>query len=397
MNGLVAISILWVIGPLLVAAVVLGWLGRRTGSRALRYGLLGLTGLAAIASLLLADLFWGRAGDPLQDTVTVVIEPGTPVSVVAYRLQAAGVIGNHSGLVAAARLTASQRSIQAGRFHFPGGENLLGVLRRLTSGDTVHELVTIPEGLRAPEIAGIIAREAKVDSAAFVALVADSSFIAAVLPADGGQNRPASLAGYILPETYNIYYRMEAAEVLRLMVGHFLDLWERALAEPARERGLTRHEVATLASIIEREAASEGERPIISAVFHNRLRRGMRLESCATVLFALGRYKRRLWERDLQVESPYNTYLHRGLPPGPIANAGEASLRAAVDPAETDYLYFVARGDGTHIFSRTFAEHVRAKNGQGEGILVGGRDARSAGEEPPPGTGGDPRTGGDRR
>jgi UPF0755 protein len=117
---------------------------------------------------------------------------------------------------------------------------------------------------------------------------------------------------------------------------------------------------------------------VISAVFHNRLDRGMRLESCATVLYALGRYKPRLFERDLQVESPYNTYRHSGLPPGPIAAPGAASLRAAVDPAAEAYLYFVARGDGTHTFSRTYAEHLRAKNASGSGVLVGGRAAREA-------------------
>ena len=108
------------------------------------------------------------------------------------------------------------------------------------------------------------------------------------------------------------------------------------------------------------------------------------MESCATVLYALGRYKPRLYERDLEIDSPYNTYRVRGLPPGPIANAGEASLLAAVSPADVDFLYFVARGDGTHIFSRTYAEHLAAKRGQGTGVLVGGRAAREAGRPPDP-------------
>ncbi len=388
MSGLVLISILWVLGPLLLAALLAGWLARRPTGRTVRVLLLTLSVVVALGCLVLADLFWSRPGEVLTEPVTVVIEPGTVVSVTARRLQAEGVIDNARALVVAARLTGSQRAIQAGRFRFPGSENVLAVLHRLTNGDTVHELVTIPEGLRAHEIAGIVAREAEVDSATFMTLVSDSTFIAGLLPPGEGGFLPATLAGYLLPETYNIFYRMPAADVIRLMVGQFLDLWEGALSGPAREHDLSRHEVVTLASIIEREAASAGERPIISAVFHNRLRRGMRLESCATVLYALGRYKRRLWERDLEIDHPYNTYLIRGLPPGPIANAGEASLRAAVQPAETDYLYFVARGDGTHIFSRTYAEHLRARRGQGAGVLVGGRDARTAEEVPPGGGGG---------
>jgi UPF0755 protein len=176
-----------------------------------------------------------------------------------------------------------------------------------------------------------------------------------------------------------------------LMAGQFLDLWTTDLSERAAALGLTRHEVATFASIIEREAASADERPLISAVFHNRLERGMRLESCATVLYALGRYKRRLFQRALEVDSPYNTYRNRGLPPGPIANAGAASLRAVVSPSESDYLYFVARGDGTHTFSRTYADHLRAARAGGNGVLVGGRAAREEGREgsdPPPDPGG---------
>ncbi len=387
MSSLTVSSILWVIGPLLPVALVLVFLGRRRPGRALRIVLLACCGAVAAGAILAADLFWSHPDGELPDPVTIVIEPGTPVSVIARRLQSAGVIDGAGGLIAAARLTGSERSLQAGRFRFPGRESNLAVLRRLTNGDTAHELVTIPEGLRAGDVAAILAREAEVDSAAFMTLLADPAFIAAVLPSDGDEEPPASLEGYLLPETYNIYYRMEAAAVLRLMVDQFRELWESALADPARELGFTRHAVATLASIIEREAASDGERPLVSAVFHNRLRRGMRLESCATVLFALGRYKRRLWERDLEIDSPYNTYRIRGLPPGPIANAGAASLRAAVAPAETDFLYFVARGDGTHIFSRTYAEHLRAKQGQGEGVLVGGRAARAPGGVPPDGAG----------
>jgi UPF0755 protein len=334
--------------------------------------------LAGMTSMFAAAVFWGPVPEPLPHPIIVVIEAGDNSSQVASRLEASGVLTEASSLVSAARLTGKDRAFQAGRYRFTGGEGVLRVLDRLTNGSTAEEFVTIPEGLRVRQVASIVARSADVDSAAFVNLVSDTTFIAAVLPAADGEPLPATLEGYLLPETYNIYFRMPAEEVVRLMVRHFTDLWDSRLAGPATALGLSRSEVVTLASIVEREAAVADERPVISSVFHNRLKRRMRLESCATVLYALGRYKPRLYERDLQVESPYNTYRHAGLPPGPIANPGAASLIAAVNPVDEGYLYFVARGDGTHTFSRTYAEHLRAKRTAGSGVLVGGRAAREA-------------------
>jgi len=348
-----------------------------------------MIGLSVISGLLMQGIFWKSPATMPSDPVVLVFEPGMTPYEIAWKLQEAEVIDSARALIMVARLTRTDRAFQAGRYHFQGGQDNLEVLSTLTNGETAREFVTIPEGLRAHDVAGIVAREAEVDSAHFMVLVNDSLFIAEVMPADGDGFRPSTLDGYLLPETYNIWYRMPAEEVVILMVGQFLDLWMSDLSQSATALGLTRHEVVTFASIIEREAASADERPLISAVFHNRLERGMRLESCATVLYALGRYKRRLFQRDLEVESPYNTYRNRGLPPGPIANAGAASLRAVVSPAESNYLYFVARGDGTHTFSRTYADHLRAARSGGDGVLVGGRAAREGGRDgsdPPPGT-----------
>ncbi|MFC1529528.1 endolytic transglycosylase MltG [Gemmatimonadota bacterium] len=376
------LAFLWVAGPFLLLLITGAavWIIFRElrRNRAVIIVWSVMLSLTVISGLLMQGIFWKAPESRPSDPVVLVFEPGTILHEIAWELQEAEVIDSARALVVVARLTRTDRAFQAGRFHFPGGQDNLEVLRTLTNGTTASEFVTIPEGLRAHDVAGIIAREADVDSTRFMALITDSLFIAEVLSADGDGFRPSTLDGYLLPETYNIWYRMPAEEVASLMVGQFLELWTTDLSEPAAALGLTRHEVATFASIIEREAASAAERPLISAVFHNRLERGMRLESCATVLYALGRYKRRLYQRDLEVDSPYNTYRNRGLPPGPIANAGAASLRAVVSPAETNYLYFVARGDGTHTFSRTYADHLRAARSQGDGILVGGR-------APPPG------------
>ncbi|MFC1595327.1 endolytic transglycosylase MltG [Gemmatimonadota bacterium] len=385
------LAILWVAGPfiLITAGGAVIWFIAMRVRRSRPFIILWSVTvvLSAISGILIKDVFWKAPSLTRPGPVEVIFEPGSTPHQMARKLEEERIIGSARSLVLAARLTFTDRAFQAGRFHFPGGQNNAEILLVLTNGGTTREFVTVPEGLRAHEIAGIVSREAEVDSAAFMALVSDSTFIARVLPPDENGSLPVNLAGYLLPETYNIYYRMPAEAVVRLMVDQFLALWDEDLAGPALETGLTRHEIITLASIIEREAASADERPLISAVFHNRLDRGMRLESCATVLYALGRYKPRLYERDLAVDSPYNTYLIRGLPPGPIANAGAASLRASVNPAESGFLYFVARGNGTHTFSRTYAEHLRAIRGQGSSVLVGGRAAREGGEtgsEPPP-------------
>ncbi len=389
------LAFIWVAGPLLLlligGAAVWFFIRELRGNRPVIIVWSAMIGLSIVSGLLMTGTFWKTPDVIPAQPVELVFEPGTTPHEIAWELQRAEVIDNARSLVLAARLTRTDRAFQAGRFHFPGGEDNLEVLRTLINGTTAREFVTIPEGLRAHDVAGIIAREAEVDSTRFMALITDSLFIAQVVPADKDGFRPSTLDGYLLPETYNIWYRMEAEAVVSMMVGQFLDQWRNELRVPAAGLGLTRHEVATLASIIEREAASAAERPLISAVFHNRLGRRMRLESCATVLYALGRYKRRLYERDLEIDSPYNTYRNPGLPPGPIANAGAASLKAVVLPAESDFLYFVARGDGTHSFSRTYAEHLRAARSQGNGILVGGRAAREGGREgtaPPPGDGG---------
>ncbi len=385
MSRLSFIPLLWIVGPLVLMGAALALWGRRRQTLYITLVLFSGILFAGFTSMFAAGVFWGPVPERLAQPVTIVIESGTGTRELARRLASEGVINEPESLVRAARLTGTDRSLQAGRYRLPGGESILGVLARFVNGGTLDELVTIPEGLRAKQVAAIVAREAEVDSAAFMDLLTDPSFIASVLGGEPGspdvqEPLPDSLDGYLLPETYNIYYQMPAEEVVRLMVRHFTDLWNAELSAPARSLGMSRLEVVTLASIIEREAVAAEERPIISAVFHNRLKRGMRLESCATVLFALGRYKPRLYERDLQVDSPYNTYRIRGLPPGPIANAGAASLIAAVRPAEETFLYFVARGDGTHTFSRTFQEHIRAKNASGDGVFVGGKAARDAGD-----------------
>jgi UPF0755 protein len=153
-----------------------------------------------------------------------------------------------------------------------------------------------------------------------------------------------------------------AEDVVRVMVDRFFEVMTPAEVKRAEAAGRPLAEVVTVASIVEREAMLDDEKPLIASVFYNRLARGMKLESCATVIYALGRTPERLTVEDLQVDSPYNTYKYAGLPPGPICSPGEKALKAALSPAATDYLFFVSNGDGSHTFSKTFGAHLAARN-----------------------------------
>jgi len=175
-----------------------------------------------------------------------------------------------------------------------------------------------------------------------------------------GVNAP-TLEGYLFPNTYNLYWGMKEEEIAKLMVDELFMIITPDLRARAKEIGLSLHQALTLASLIEKETGAAQERPLISAVFHRRLKMGMPLQCDPTVVYILSPLNRPLTKSDLKVKSPCNTYLHPGLPPGPICNPGLASIKAALWPAQTDYLYFIAQGDGSHIFSRTNREHINAR------------------------------------
>ncbi|MGH7605784.1 MAG: endolytic transglycosylase MltG, partial [Gemmatimonadales bacterium] len=171
---------------------------------------------------------------------------------------------------------------------------------------------------------------------------------------------PAGLEGYMYPTTYIVPVGIRARDLMEVLAQEFVDRWRPEWDERLRELKLTRHEIVTLASIIEAEVRYDPDRPYVSAVYHNRLKRGMRLQADPTVVYAHGRRLRRVWEKNLQIRSPYNTYLHSGLPPGPINQPSDSSIVAALYPAPIGYLYFVAQPDGKHIFSASYADHLAA-------------------------------------
>lgn len=252
-----------------------------------------------------------------------------------------------------ARLTG--RSVQSGWYRFTQGDTQLDVLRSLFSGHRRPTIrVTIPEGLTYREIAGIMARTLRADSASFVRWCESDSVIAHY----GAE--AASMEGYLMPDTYAFFWREDADVIGTRLAGRFADVWRDKCEGLLAASGRTKHEILTLASIVQTEAANVDEMPRIAGVYANRLLRGMRLEADPTVQYALGA-KRRVLYRDLNEASPYNTYVHQGLPPGPIANVGTDAIMAAMKPEQHDYVFFVARGDGSglHNFARTGTEHAR--------------------------------------
>jgi UPF0755 protein len=286
--------------------------------------------------------------------VIVYIKPKTSVQDIAAALREAGVIRHRWAFLAVAYLQGSLKRLQAGEYEFPGNASILDILRKLESGRVVTHQVTLPEGITVQEIASLLAGEKLVDPERFVALCEDPAF------ASGLGIHAKRLEGYLFPDTYRLTRGMAEEEIIRLMVERFRQALPADFAADAERLHLTLHGVVTLASLIEKEARLGEERPLVSAVFHNRLRLKMPLQSDPTAVYLAPRVPGRITAADLQRASPYNTYLFPGLPAGPIANAGLASLVAALRPARAPFLYFVAKNDGSHFFSRTLEQHQRA-------------------------------------
>ena len=281
------------------------------------------------------------ASGPLERDTAIVIPKGG-IGEIARQLEGAGVISDATVFRLGARLTGRDRAIRAGEFSFPAAISMEDAISLLISGATVKRRLTIAEGLTTAEV---------------LALVSSADGLAGDVPPSPGE-------GTLLPETYFFSHGDDRAVLVermrRAMQESLAELW------PRRAPGITvktPEEALVLASIIEKETAIDTERARVSAVFHNRLKKRMRLQSDPTVVYAIaagaGPLDRKLTRRDLAVDSPYNTYRVRGLPPGPITNPGRASIAAALAPAADDALYFVADGTGGHVFARTLAEHNR--------------------------------------
>lgn len=320
---------------------------------------LALTLIALAVLSLLAGWRWyasALAPASVDERAQMLFEvaAGDAFAPVARSLEARGLLRSALAFQIHARRAGRDGELRAGEYELSPAMSAREILDRLTAGNVRTHAVSIPEGFRLVQIADRLSEAGLVDRAAFLAVARDPD-VAAALGVEG-----ESLEGYLFPETYRLARGLEAREVAAALVSEFLRVW-REIEPAAAERGLTMKEVATLASIVEKETGAPEERPLIAAVFLTRMARGMRLETDPTVIYGIPDFDGNLRRVHLEDETnPYNTYRIPGLPPGPIASPGEAALRAVVSPADAPYLFFVARGDGTHEFSVTYREHEAA-------------------------------------
>lgn len=314
------------------------------------------SGTGAIAAL--AILLGACAGPaPSGPPEGVILPPGSTLAAITDSLSAHGIIGSPRWFSVVARLGRYGRKLKAGYYEFRKGEPTLDILRTLASGGEKTTRITIPEGYTLVDIAAVAQERLGVPADSFLAAARDSNLVRE-FGADG-----ESLEGFLLPETYFVSRLMTARGLVREMAGLFRRQWQPDWDAKARAAGLSRRELVTLASIVEGEAKVDSDRPLIAAVYLNRVRLRMPLQADPTVQFALqmqtGNRKTRLFERDYHFPSPYNTYLHPGLPPSPVGAPSVKSIEAVLAPAAVPYLYFVAGADGRHVFSRTYPEHLR--------------------------------------
>lgn len=316
--------------------------------------------------LLLAGIFVGQAylnNRPvvLTDTITVTIPDGSNTKKIAALLAENGVIRSEGAFVRYVKQQGIGQDLRSGSYQFSGEQTMEKVCQSLLKGkgNATEVKVTIPEGLTVAQTAEIFAEKGLVDKDDFIYYTLSGDFPYDYLPPKGTEER---LEGFLFPDTYQISTKWDEEDIINLLLRQFDKVMKEEWREQAEKNGMSIYEVVTLASIVEREAKVTSDRPIIAGVFLNRLEKGMRLESCATVQYALGEVKSVLLYKDLEIDSPYNTYKHTGLPPTPIAAPGKASLEAVLYPTESDYLFFLAKPDGSHYFSKTLDEHNAAKN-----------------------------------
>ena len=274
---------------------------------------------------------------------------------IASLLKQHDVIRSENGFLSSARVLGWSRRLKAGRYRFRGWITHFSVLNTIARGRVFSEKITFPEGIRTSKIAQLLQKQIGIDSATVMKLVGNPEFCRRL----GVEVN--SLEGYLYPDTYLLQTDDSAESVLSGMVYRFRGMFSDSLKEKAKNRGFTVHQIMTLASIVEGEARLDAERPIIAAIYLNRLRKNIPLQADPTLQYLIPNGPRRLLEIDLKINSPYNTYLYPGLPPGPVNNPGIHSIRAVLNPAPVSYLYLVANGDGSHTFSSSLDQHNNAK------------------------------------
>lgn len=275
----------------------------------------------------------------------VEIPEGANAVDVAKLLKEKGIIKNDDWFLYLTKRYNVQEKLQAGIYEFSGRTPLKEVIKKLSHGDVILVRVTVPEGSTVKDIADILEKKELVSKEEFIEYALETK----------------KLEGMLFPDTYLFPHKTSVEAIASTMYKRFRQVFEEVYGEPVTDTNFQKvKEIVTVASIVEKEAGYDSERRIIAGIIYKRLKKNMPIQSCATVIYATGKQKSRLSTSDLKVRSPYNTYIHRGLPPGPICNPGLSSLKAAINPAKTDYLYFVSMGDGRNYFSKTYTEHLTA-------------------------------------
>jgi UPF0755 protein len=292
---------------------------------------------------------------PIEEIDSVLhfpIKKGDSVYAVAHGLKKTGIIRSDRFFIFLLRLSNNAKDVKSGVYNLNFGMKNTDILRMITEGVVATEKFTIPEGLNIKQVAELLESRNIVDAEDFLEACHSEDMLEKYkIPFDSAE-------GFIFPDTYIIAQDLSAEQIVEITIQRFFSALSEIPYRDYTKEDLRK--IVIIASLVEKEAKIDEERPVIAAVFYNRLQNGKRLEACSTIQYILGKPKDRLLYKDLKIKSPYNTYLHNGLPPGPIANPGLESLRAAVQPSEVDYLFFVSKRDGSHYFSTTYSEHLEA-------------------------------------
>jgi UPF0755 protein len=313
--------------------------------------------ITALLVLLLGFIFFRYAVKPTGDDVaakTVDIPSGSGLFEITEILKDAGLVHNRPFFWTLVIGKGAARNIKAGEYEFSARLSPSEIINKLVRGERKYYNVLIPEDINAREIMQRLIFYKLVNEDDFLKLLTDQSFILSL------GIRAVSLEGYLYPSTYRLDRSMTTREIMRMMVNKFRKEITPEIKLQAEKKGMTINQLLTLASIIGKESGTNSEKPLISAVFHNRMKNGMKLQSDPTAIYGLKDEVKTILSKHLKLDNPYNTYRIKGLPPGPIANPGIDSIKAALNPENVNYLYFVSRNDGTHHFSKNLADHITA-------------------------------------
>ena len=317
----------------------------------------GFWGLLVLIWIVISLFYYQGTRPASQDSrsITFEVQPGMTLKQVTLELFNQRLILSPSAFQAIAYIQDKEKQIMVGEFSLSPSMLPAEIILRLTSGKTILYPLTIPEGYRITEIASLLDTQGLASSEVFILQTQDKDLIKSMdIPTD-------SLEGYLFPETYYFSKLTPEKKIVQKMVNTFKEkVLKSQLLKSSKESPLSLHEIITLASLIEKETGLDSERKLISSVFHNRLRKNMRLQTDPTVIYAIEKFDGNIRKRDLKIDSPYNTYRYKGLPPGPISSPGIKSIEAAIFPIKSNHLYFVSRQDGSHHFSNTLVEHNQA-------------------------------------